>query len=83
MSVSGARIAVIGAGIGGLAVARALRLRGAEVTVLEQAEAIARVADGVVVGSALVEIVAEHGENAPQHLRALVEKLANAVHSAR
>ena len=49
----------------------------------EQAEAIARVSDGVVVGSALVEIVAEHGENAPQHLRALVEKLANAVHSAR
>jgi len=49
----------------------------------EQAEAIAKVADGVVVGSALVEIVAEHGENAPEHLRALVEKLANAVHSAR
>ena len=49
----------------------------------EQASEIARVADGVVVGSALVDIIAEHGENAPQHLRALVEKLANAVHSAR
>ncbi|MFB0611143.1 tryptophan synthase subunit alpha [Aurantiacibacter poecillastricola] len=49
----------------------------------EQAEAIARVADGVVVGSALVELVAEHGDNAPEHLRALTEKLANAVHSAR
>ena len=49
----------------------------------EQAEAIAAVADGVVVGSALVELVAQHGENAPQHLRALTEKLANAVHSAR
>ncbi len=49
----------------------------------DQAEAIARVADGVVVGSALVEIVAEHGENAPRHLRTLTEKLANAVHSAR
>ncbi len=49
----------------------------------EQADAIARVADGVVVGSALVELVAEHGDNAPQYLRALVEKLANAVHSAR
>ena len=29
----------------------------------EQAAAIARVADGVVVGSALVKIVAEHGTN--------------------
>ena len=45
----------------------------------EQAEAIAAIADGVVVGSALVELVAQHGENAPQHLRALTEKLANAV----
>ncbi len=49
----------------------------------EQATDIARVADGVVVGSALVELVAEHGEKAPAHLRELVEKLANAVHSAR
>ncbi len=49
----------------------------------EQAEAIAKVADGVVVGSALVELVAEHGENAPEHLRALTEALARAVRSAR
>lgn len=49
----------------------------------EQAAAIARVADGVVVGSALVELVGEHGENAPAHLRALTEALARAVRSAR
>ena len=36
----------------------------------EQAEAIAKVADGVVVGSALVELVKQHGEDAPAHLRA-------------
>ena len=48
----------------------------------EQAAAIARVADGVVVGSALVELVGEHGENAPEHLRRLTESLAAAVHSA-
>lgn len=48
----------------------------------EQAAAIARVADGVVVGSALVELVGEHGADAPRHLRALTEKLASAVHSA-
>jgi tryptophan synthase alpha chain len=48
----------------------------------EQAAAIARVADGVVVGSALVELVGEHGENAPAHLQALTTALAQAVHSA-
>lgn len=48
----------------------------------EQAGAIARVADGVVVGSALVELVAEHGQDAPRHLRDLTESLAKAVHSA-
>ena len=48
----------------------------------EQAAAIARVADGVVVGSALVELVAAHGTDAPEHLRALTSALATAVHSA-
>jgi len=48
----------------------------------EQAAAIARVADGVVVGSALVELVGQHGEAAPQHLEALTRLLAQAVHSA-
>lgn len=47
MSLEGRRIAVIGAGIGGLAAARALALRGAEVTVLEQAEAIREVGAGL------------------------------------
>ena len=49
----------------------------------EQAAEIARVADGVVVGSALVDLVAEHGTDAPEHLRALTASLAKAVHSAR
>jgi tryptophan synthase alpha chain len=49
----------------------------------EQAAEIARVADGVVVGSALVELVGAHGTDAPAHLRALTEQLASAVHSAR
>jgi tryptophan synthase alpha chain len=49
----------------------------------EQARAIARIADGVVVGSALVEIVGEHGAAAPEHLRARAASLAEAVHSAR
>ncbi|MEC7888725.1 MAG: tryptophan synthase subunit alpha [Pseudomonadota bacterium] len=49
----------------------------------EQAGEIARVADGVVVGSALVELVAEHGADAPARLRELTSKLAGAVRSAR
>ncbi|RWR32475.1 FAD-dependent oxidoreductase [Sinirhodobacter populi] len=43
----GRRITVIGAGIAGLAVARALALHGAVVTVLEQAEAIREVGAGL------------------------------------
>jgi tryptophan synthase alpha chain len=49
----------------------------------EQAAEIARVADGVVVGSALVELVGKHGENAPAYLRELTASLAGAVHNAR
>jgi len=49
----------------------------------EQAAAIARVADGVVVGSAIVEIVAQHGTAAPAHVEAYVRALAEGVHSAR
>lgn len=48
-----------------------------------QAAAIARVADGVVVGSALVELVGQHGANAAGPVRELTRALADAVHSAR
>ena len=49
----------------------------------EQAAAFARVADGVVVGSALVDLVGEHGANAAGPVRELTKALAQAVHSAR
>ena len=48
----------------------------------EQAAAIARVADGVVVGSAIVELVGEHGGEAPEMVREYVATLAKAVHGA-
>lgn len=48
----------------------------------EQAAEIAKVADGVVVGSALVELVGEHGAKAPEKLREYTASLAKAVHSA-
>ena len=43
----GRKVTVLGAGIAGLTVARALALRGAEVTVLEQADALREVGAGV------------------------------------
>ena len=49
----------------------------------EQASAIAKVADGVVVGSALVDLVAQHGANAAGPVQELTRALADAVHSAR
>ncbi len=49
----------------------------------EQASAIAKVADGVVVGSALVELISQHGANAAGPVRELTAALADAVHSAR
>jgi tryptophan synthase alpha chain len=49
----------------------------------EQAAAIASHADGVVVGSALVELVGEFGQEAPAKLKALTQTLADAVHTAR
>ncbi|MCW1430072.1 tryptophan synthase subunit alpha [Novosphingobium sp. JCM 18896] len=49
----------------------------------EQAAAIAKVASGVVVGSALVEIVGEHGADAAGPVRDATRALADAVHGAR
>ncbi len=47
MDLHGLRITIIGAGIGGLAAALALRARGASVRILEQAEAIREVGAGI------------------------------------
>lgn len=49
----------------------------------EQAEAIARVADGVVVGSAIVELIGKHGKDAPEHVRAYIRSLKTAIEAAR
>ncbi len=46
MGLDGRQIGVIGGGVAGLAVARALALRGAEVTLFEQAPAISEVGAG-------------------------------------
>ncbi len=48
----------------------------------DQAAAIARVADGVVVGSAIVEIVAQHGAAAAEPVRTYIQSLATAIRMA-
>jgi tryptophan synthase alpha chain len=45
----------------------------------EQAAEVARVADGVVVGSAIVELVGAHGIDAPGAVRAYIESLTSAI----
>lgn len=47
MTLIGQQVTILGAGIAGLAVARALAMRGARVTVLEQADAIREVGAGL------------------------------------
>ena len=49
----------------------------------EQAADIARVADGVVVGSAIVEIIGKYGKDAAPHVRDYVKSLSDAIKSAR
>ena len=49
----------------------------------EQAAAIGAVADGVVVGSAIVELVGTHGAAAPDAVRAYVQSLSEALASSR
>ena len=49
----------------------------------EQAADVARVADGVVVGSAIVDLVAQHGADASGPVREYVRSLSDAIASAR
>lgn len=47
----------------------------------EQARAFAQVSDGVIVGSAIVKIIAEYGDCAEEKLREYLTAMAEAVHS--
>jgi tryptophan synthase alpha chain len=49
----------------------------------DQAAAIGRTADGVVIGSAIVELVEAHGADAPAAIRSFVSALAHALAGAR
>lgn len=45
----------------------------------EQAKKYSQIADGVIVGSAIVKIIAEHGENAPQKVYDYVKSMTDAI----
>lgn len=45
----------------------------------EQAKQYAQLADGVIVGSAIVKLVAQHGENAPQYVYDYVKSMKDAI----
>ncbi|MBK5264231.1 MAG: tryptophan synthase subunit alpha, partial [Alphaproteobacteria bacterium] len=47
----------------------------------EQAAAIGRVADGVVVGSAIVDLVGKYGASAAPHIKDYVASLSSAISS--
>ena len=44
----------------------------------EQASKISKISDGVIVGSAIVKIIEEHGENASEALKEYVSDMKNA-----
>ena len=56
---------------------------GFGVRAADQAAAIARVADGVVIGSAIVDLVGKHGADAAGPVREFVSTLSTAIRSAR
>ncbi len=72
MNINGLKFCVIGGGIGGLAAALALRQRGAQVTVLEQASALTEVGAGLQIsanGMVVLRALGVVGETAETGLR--------------
>ena len=45
----------------------------------EQAKKMSEIADGVIVGSAIVRIIAEHGKDSPAYVGAFVKEMAEAI----
>lgn len=45
----------------------------------EQAKTMAEIADGVIVGSAIIKLLEQHGKDAPQHISAYVKSMKDAI----
>jgi salicylate hydroxylase len=82
MRLDGFPITVLGGGVAGLAVARALALRGADVTLLEQAEALTEVGAGLQIspnGARVIEALGLGGGLEAAGLRAEALELCDAA----
>ncbi len=80
MSLIGQRVTVLGAGVAGLAVARALALHGAVVTVVEQADAIREVGAGLQVspnGACVLRALGLEADLEAASMRAVAVELRN------
>lgn len=53
---------------------------GFGISTTEQAKTMAKNADGVIVGSAIVNIIAEKGEEAPEYVYQYVKEMTDAIH---
>lgn len=80
MSVTGAEITVLGAGVAGLAVARALALRGARVTVLEQADAVREVGAGLQISPNGARVLVALGLGGPLEAASMRARAVSLVH---
>lgn len=83
MGVTGVRSAITGDVAGMVAAVKATRdipvAVGFGISTLEQAVAVVQVADGAIVGSAIVKIVAEHGRDSVEPVRAYVRAMKAAL----
>ncbi len=82
MAIKGAEITVVGAGVAGLALSRALALRGAQVTLLEQADAIREVGAGLQIspnGAVVLRALGLGAELAARSLRAQAVELRDGL----
>ena len=83
LGVTGVRSAITGDVAGMVAAVKAVRdipvAVGFGISTPQQAAAVAQVADGAIVGSAIVKIVAEHGKDSVEPVRACVRAMKAAL----
>ena len=45
----------------------------------EQAEKMASIADGVIVGSAIIKLIGKYGKDSPEHVGAYIKSMKDAI----
>ncbi len=52
---------------------------GFGISTAEQAQNISKIADGVIIGSAIIKIIEQHGKNSPEYVGEYVHEIKNAI----